>query len=131
VGYIPGAPGTYASIFGCILIYIFPSIFANVFFCAGLVLFSMFCVNFFRYNGEDPAYIVIDELAGICVTLAGHSITLLNIIIGFVLFRFFDIVKPFPIKYAERLKGGYGIVADDVLAGIFANIILVILGQFL
>jgi len=131
MGYIPGAPGTYASIFGCILIYIFPSIFANIFFCAGFVFFSVLCVNLFKYNGEDPGYIVIDELAGICVAMAGHSITLLNIIIGFVLFRFFDIVKPFPIKYAERLKGGYGIVADDVLAGIFANIILVILGQFL
>ena len=104
---------------------------ANIFFCAGLVLFSILCVNFFRYDGEDPGYIVIDELAGICVTMAGHSITLMNTIIGFVLFRIFDITKPFPIKQAERLKGGYGIVADDVIAGIFANVILIILGQFL
>ena len=131
VGYAPGAPGTYASVFGCVLIYIFPSIFANIFFCAGLVLFSILCVNLFRYDGEDPSYIVIDELAGICVAMAGHSITLMNTIIGFVLFRIFDIIKPFPIKQAERLKGGYGIVADDVVAGIFANVILIILGQFL
>jgi phosphatidylglycerophosphatase A len=131
VGYLPGAPGTYASILGCVFIYFFPSIFSNFFFCAGLVLFSILCVNFFRYDGEDPGYIVIDELAGICVTLAGHSITLMTIIIGFVLFRIFDIVKPFPIKQSERLKGSYGIVADDVIAGVFANIILIILGQFL
>jgi len=128
---MPGAPGTYASVFGCVLIYIFPSIFANIFFCACLVLFSTLCVNLFRYDGEDPGYIVIDELAGICVTMAGHSISLMNTIIGFVLFRIFDIIKPFPIKQAERLKGGYGIVADDVVAGIFANVILIILGQFL
>jgi len=128
---MPGAPGTYASVFGCVLIYIFPSIFANIFFCACLVLFSTLCVNLFRYDGEDPGYIVIDELAGICVAMAGHSITLMNTIIGFVLFRIFDIIKPFPIKQAERLKGGYGIVADDVVAGIFANVILIILGQFL
>ena len=128
---MPGAPGTYASVFGCVLIYIFPSIFANIFFCAGLVLFSILCVNLFRYDGEDPSYIVIDELAGICVAMAGHSISLMNTIIGFVLFRIFDIIKPFPIKQAERLKGGYGIVADDVVAGIFANVILIILGQFL
>ena len=128
---MPGAPGTYASVFGCVLIYIFPSIFANIFFCACLVLFSTLCVNLFRYDGEDPGYIVIDELAGICVAMAGHSISLMNTIIGFVLFRIFDIIKPFPIKQAERLKGGYGIVADDVVAGIFANVILIILGQFL
>ena len=131
VGYLPGAPGTYASVVGCILIYFFPSIFGNIFFCVGLVLFSILCVNLFRYDGEDPGYIVIDELAGICVTMAGHSITPMNTIIGFVLFRIFDITKPFPIKQAERLKGGYGIVADDVIAGIFANVILIILGQFL
>lgn len=131
VGYLPGAQGTYASALGCILIYFFPSIFANIFFCVGLILFSVLCVNFFKYDGEDPGYIVIDELAGICVTLAGHSITPVNTTIGFVLFRIFDITKPFPIKQAERLRGGYGIVADDVIAGIFANVILIILGQFL
>ncbi len=130
-GHIPGAPGTYASILGCALVYFFPSIFANIFFCAGLVCFSVLCVNFFKYDGEDPGYIVIDELAGICVTMAGHSVTLLNTVIGFVLFRIFDITKPFPIKQAERLRRGYGIVADDVVAGIFANIFLIVLGQFL
>jgi phosphatidylglycerophosphatase A len=131
VGYLPGAPGTYASVLGCILIYFFPSIFANIFFCVGLVLFSLLCVNFFKYDGEDPGFIVIDELAGICVSMAGHNITPVNLIIGFVLFRIFDITKPFPIKQAERLKGGYGIVADDVMAGIFANVILIVLGLFL
>jgi phosphatidylglycerophosphatase A len=131
VGYIPGAPGTYASALGCVFIYFFPSIFGNIYFCIGLALFSILCVNFFTYDGEDPSYIVIDEFAGICVTLAAHNITPINIIIGFVLFRIFDITKPFPIKQAEHLKGAYGIVADDVIAGIFANSILIILGQFL
>jgi len=55
----------------------------------------------------------------------------MNTIIGFILFRIFDIAKPFPIKQSERLKGASGIVADDVIAGIFANVILVILGRFL
>jgi phosphatidylglycerophosphatase A len=131
VGYVPGAPGTYASALGCVFIYFFPSILSNIFFCVGLVLFSILCVNFFKYDGKDPGYIVIDELAGICVTMAGHSISPVKTIIGFVLFRVFDITKPFPIKQAERLKGAYGIVADDVVAGVFANIILIILGRFL
>ena len=131
LGYLPGAPGTYASALGCLLIYFFPLIFSNIFFCIGFVLFSVLAVNFYQYNGKDPGYIVIDELAGICVTMAGQKITLTITAIGFVLFRFFDIVKPFPIKKAEQLKGGYGVVADDVVAGIFANIILIILGRFL
>ncbi|MBA4389569.1 MAG: phosphatidylglycerophosphatase A [Syntrophus sp. (in: bacteria)] len=131
VGYLPGAPGTYASALGCVLIYLFPLIFGNIFFTIGLVLFSVFSVNLYRYDGKDPGYIVIDELAGICVTMAGQKITLTATAIGFVLFRFFDIVKPFPIKHAERLRGGYGVVADDVVAGIFANVALIILGRIL
>ncbi len=134
-GYIPGAPGTYASILGCILIYFSPPIFGNmaisICFTIGLVLFSVLCIDLFKYKGKDPGYIVIDELAGICVTMAGHRITFMKTIIGFVLFRFFDIAKPFPIKHAERLKGGYGIVADDVIAGLFASAILIIFGRFL
>jgi phosphatidylglycerophosphatase A len=131
VGYIPGAPGTYASALGCVFIYFFPSIFSNLFFCGGLILFSILCVNFFRYDGVDPGYIVIDEFAGICVTMAGHNITLVSTISGLILFRVFDIAKPFPVRQAEHLKGGYGIVADDAVAGILANIILVALGRFL
>lgn len=131
LGYLPGAPGTYASVLGCLLIYFFPLIFSNIFFCIGLVFFSVVVVNIYQYDGKDPGYIVIDELAGICVALAGQKITLTVTAIGFVLFRFFDIVKPFPVKQAEQLRGGYGIVADDVVAGIFANVILIILGRFL
>ncbi|HEX2965550.1 MAG TPA: phosphatidylglycerophosphatase A [Syntrophorhabdaceae bacterium] len=131
IGYLPGASGTYASAAACILVYFFPSVFADIFFCAGLVVFSVICVNLYRYDGTDPKYIVIDELAGMCVALAGHSASLKNIIIAFVLFRLFDILKPVPIRTAERLRGGYGVMADDVIAGIFANIILVIAGLFL
>jgi phosphatidylglycerophosphatase A len=95
------------------------------------MFFSVLSVSLFRYEGKDPGYIVIDEFAGICITMAGHSITLMNTIIGFFFFRIFDIIKPFPVKQAERLKGAWGIVADDVVAGLFASIILVVLGRFL
>jgi phosphatidylglycerophosphatase A len=77
-----------------------------------------------KYDGKDPSYIVIDELAGMFVAMAGHKPTALNIISGFILFRIFDIIKPYPIRRVERLKGGYGVVADDVLAGIFANCLI-------
>jgi len=72
---------------------------------------------------------VIDELAGMCVAMAGHGVTLVNVVIGFVFFRVFDILKPFPIRHAERLRKGYGIVADDVIAGIFANVVLIVWGR--
>jgi phosphatidylglycerophosphatase A len=94
VGYLPLAPGTYAS----------------------------------ALEQEDPGFIVVDELAGMYVALAVHKPTVFNIVLGFVLFRIFDIVKPFPVNRAEGLTKGYGIVADDVVAGLYANCVLVVVG---
>jgi len=126
IGRLPFAPGTYASVLGCILIYLFPVPFNSPLFVIALVVLSVLCINLMRFEEKDPGYIVIDELAGMCVTMAGHSIALVNIAIGFVFFRGFDILKPFPIRQAERLRGGYGIVADDVVAGIFSSAVLMI-----
>ena len=105
VGYLPGAPGTYASVLGCILIYFFPSIFSNIFFCVGLVLFSVLCVNLFRYDGEDPGYIVIDELAGICVTMAGQNITPMNHDHWFCSLQDFRHRQAFPDKTGGTSEG--------------------------
>ncbi len=126
IGRLPFAPGTYASMLGCILIYLFPLPFSNLLFAVVLAAFSVLCINLLRFEEKDPGYIVIDELAGMCVAVAGHSTTLVNIAIGFVFFRCFDILKPFPIRHAEKLRKGYGIVADDVIAGIFSNAVLMI-----
>ncbi len=62
------------------------------------MVFSVIVINLSGYEGEDPSYIVIDELAGIFCTMAGHQISILPLIIGFCLFRLFDIVKPYPIS---------------------------------
>lgn len=123
---MPYAPGTWASIFGCILIYLFPfsSFFTNLIFVCCLVIFSTICINILVYRGDDPGYIVIDELAGMFITTAGHKPTLITLAAGFFLFRIFDIIKPYPVHAVERYKKGYGIMADDILAGIYANIIL-------
>lgn len=66
---------------------------------------------------EDPSSIVIDEVAGMLVTLIGVPFTLKTALAGFLLFRFFDIVKPPPIRQIQRLPGSFGIVLDDLLAG--------------
>jgi phosphatidylglycerophosphatase A len=73
------------------------------------------------FGQEDPQQVVIDECAGQFITFIFIPLTLNILILGFLLFRFFDIVKPFPIYKMEELEGGIGITMDDVVAGIFAN----------
>ena len=80
---------------------------------------------------KDPGWIVIDEIAGLQVTLFLISPTLWHIVAGYLLFRFFDIFKIFPANLCEtRLSGGYAIAMDDVVAGIYANIVLWALIRF-
>nr|AEK06384.1 putative phosphatidylglycerophosphatase [uncultured bacterium DY94] len=72
---------------------------------------------------HDHPAIVWDEVAGFYITMIGAAISWQSLLVGFVLFRFFDIVKPGPIRILDkRLHGGFGIMADDVLAGIFSLI---------
>ena len=74
---------------------------------------------------SDPGRVVIDEIAGYLLTMAGSPATAAHIITGFFLFRFFDVVKPPPVRQAEKkLRGGLGVVADDLLAGAYAWIFL-------
>jgi phosphatidylglycerophosphatase A len=74
---------------------------------------------------KDPPPVVIDEVAGYLVTMATFPCTWQYVAAGFILFRLFDIFKPFPARWIDRkVPGGYGIVLDDVAAGIYANIVL-------
>ncbi|MBN1626785.1 MAG: phosphatidylglycerophosphatase A [Deltaproteobacteria bacterium] len=82
---------------------------------------------------DDPKEVVIDEAAGFCLSVLLLPFTWISLGLGFLLFRFFDILKPFPIGMIDRrVKGGTGIVLDDIVAGIFANIaariILILMG---
>ena len=83
-----------------------------------------------RYYGEDASCIVIDEVVGMQITLILSPVSLRAGVIGFVLFRIFDIVKPFPAGRSQRLPGGIGVVVDDVIAGIYALAVMVLLGYF-
>jgi phosphatidylglycerophosphatase A len=73
---------------------------------------------------KDPGAVVIDETAGLFVTLMGIRPTLATLCLGFILFRLADILKPAPARQAERLPGGWGIVVDDLIAGLYANLAL-------
>jgi len=129
VGYAPVAPGTMGTLLA-IPIYLFLS-------RIPFPLYELTLVAFFflsswiseiiekQFGKQDDQRIVIDEIMGFLVTMLWVPKTILFVILGFFLFRFFDILKPFPIRHLERkCGGGYGVVLDDVLAGIYGNVVL-------
>jgi phosphatidylglycerophosphatase A len=129
VGYSPIAPGTLGTLIA-IPIYYFLSEIPSPLYEITLIGFVFLSV-WISENAEiflgkkDDQRIVIDEIMGFLITMLWVPKTIRFIIIGFFLFRFFDILKPFPIRRLEkRLKGGFGVVLDDVAAGVYANIIL-------
>jgi len=129
VGKIPFAPGTFGSIIGLPLCFFLSKIELPI---AGLctLVFILIAILIAHdaekiLNKNDPGCIVIDEIAGIIVTLLGMPFNLITVAAGFFIFRIMDIFKPFPIRVLEkRLTGGAGIVLDDVAAGIFGNLAL-------
>lgn len=80
--------------------------------------------------GKDSSKIVIDEAAGMCISLLFVPVTWKYLVAGLLLFRFFDIVKPMFIRRMESLPGGWGVMMDDVLAGIYTNILLQVMIYF-
>jgi phosphatidylglycerophosphatase A len=76
------------------------------------------------FGGIDPGPVVLDEVVGMLITLAFIPVGVSGAIAGFVLFRVFDVIKPFPAGRLERLHGGFGVMADDAMAAIYANLSL-------
>ena len=127
-GYLPLAPGTWASVLACVLLYFVPS-FNHPAVIALLAILAFFAIERVRGEETDPCYVVIDEVIGMLVATVGHNLTAWNIVKAFMLFRAFDILKPYPIRKVERLPGADGVMADDVLAGVFASGALFIWGR--
>ena len=133
-GFFPVAQGTVGTLVGIPLVILW----AHLDPLAGGVLLFLFIVlsvwasqvTCTLLEREDPAEVVIDEVAGILITFYLLPFSWLYLCFGFVLFRVFDILKPFPARRLEKLKGGFGIVADDLMAGVYANLCLRILMQF-
>lgn len=130
IGYFKGG-GTYAAIVTCGIIYLLwlnpylrqPLPFALI----GLVitLIGVYVGNQVEpFWGKDSYRVVIDEVAGMWISVMFIPVNLWYLLIGLVLFRFFDIVKPLGVRKMEAFKGGWGVMLDDVLAGIYANIVL-------
>ena len=129
VGKIPFAPGSFGSLIGLPLALALAGI-PPVLAILCTLLFTIFsiCVadaaeKILKQN--DPGCIVIDEIAGMMVSLTGLPLTPFTIALGFIVFRILDILKPFPIRHLDkRIPGGLGVVADDVAAGIITNLLL-------
>jgi len=135
IGNIPFAPGTFGTILGLPLCFILAGL-QLPFAIIGTMLFIAIAVWIANdaeklLNKKDPGCIVIDEIAGMAVTLVGLPFNLTTALIGFIIFRILDITKPFPIRTLDkRLSGGIGVVMDDVAAGIFANLLLRVIIYF-
>ena len=134
-GLSPAAPGTVGTLVGIPLYLVFIR-FPWPVALLSIVAFALFSVYISQeaeliYREKDPGRIVIDEIAGFQVTMFLIAPTFWSIVAGFLLFRIFDIIQPFPIRLCERrFPGGYGVVGDDIAAGVYANIILVFFVQW-
>jgi phosphatidylglycerophosphatase A len=129
IGYIPVMPGTFGSglgLFCCFLLSLVPltvSAVATVAFILIAVWVSQESEKLL--NQKDPGCIVIDEIAGMMVMFLGIPFNMMTMVVGFLLFRLLDIVKPPPIRTIQnKLEGGAGVVMDDVAAGVAGNIVL-------
>jgi phosphatidylglycerophosphatase A len=82
------------------------------------------------FGGIDPGPVVIDEVLGMLITLAFVPVGVKGAIVGFVVFRVFDVVKPFPAGRLERLHGGFGVMADDAAAAVYGNIVMHVIAAY-
>jgi phosphatidylglycerophosphatase A len=128
-GYAPLAPGTAGSLLALFLIYYFyPPSWILLLSILLLFLLGVYCSGKLEIiHGEDPSLVVVDEVVGMAISLLFLPRNWLLFLLAFLLFRFFDIVKPAPINSSQKLRAGWGIMIDDVLAGIYAIISVQIL----
>ena len=130
-GKIKFMPGTFGTLLAVpIFIYLFNNtLLINILMLLILFLSSLILLNYSYKNNLfdniDDKSIVIDEIIGYLSFMIFFDINITNIIIGFLLFRFFDILKPFPISYVDKkIKNSFGVIFDDLLAGFFSGILL-------
>ena len=127
VGYSPVAPGTFGSALGLLIWWLLPAT-AVAQFAAVIVIFVVGAwsgsVAERHFNQIDPGPVVIDEVLGMLITLLFNPVGWQGAVIGFGLFRIADIVKPYPSNRLESLHGGIGIMADDGMAAVYANLAL-------
>ena len=130
IGYIGKGGGTVAAFFCCICWYLawrgtYPPVLISVIITCLLTIIGVWSSSAVEEIwGKDPARVVIDEVAGMSISLLFLPVNVKYLLCALILFRFFDIVKPLFIRKMELLPAGWGIMMDDVLAGVYTNILL-------
>ena len=130
IGYLPKAPGTWGSMTAAIIWYVLAEFIPDfqkyqltiiiISAVAGIIVSEIVS----RDGDKDPKEVVIDEFAGMWIALIWLPHSLKLIVIALILFRIFDIAKPFGIRRLEKIRGGMGIMMDDIAAGILSALIL-------
>jgi phosphatidylglycerophosphatase A len=127
VGYAPVAPGTFGSAAGLLIWWLLPASTAAQ--AAAIIL--IFVAGSWggniaerHFGRTDPGQVVIDEVMGMLITLFVNPVGWKGALAGFLLFRIFDVIKPYPANTLEQLHGGVGVMADDGMAAIYANLVL-------
>lgn len=131
-GYLPFMPGTFASAAGLILYYFLKdSLYLYIAIVLVLLILGLSLGSAAEkvFRRKDPPQVVIDEVAGILISLAFLPVSAWLVFMGFVLFRILDTLKPFPAGRLQEWHGGIGIMVDDIVAGVYANIILQIVAR--
>jgi phosphatidylglycerophosphatase A len=128
-GYLPKAPGTWGSLVGVLLVFLLHALSLQIYLSvvAGLFIVGSFVAGEAEkiLDDRDPGVVVIDEIVGMLITMIAVPVTPLTMALGFILFRGFDIAKPFPVNFFDQhFHGGLGIMLDDVVAGIYSLIIM-------
>jgi phosphatidylglycerophosphatase A len=129
-GFFPIAPATFASLIFCLLYVFVPGgeVIANPIVAVITLIISVpVSTRLEHKHGHDASCIVIDEVVGMQAILVAAQPTVLGVVIAFFVFRVFDIVKPFPAAHAQELPNGFGVVADDVMAGLYSRLVMIVL----
>jgi phosphatidylglycerophosphatase A len=129
VGYAPVAPGTFGSAVGLVVYYLVrrqASTAVELSAIAVILVVGLWSATEaeHHFGGIDPGPVVIDEVIGMLITLALHPVNVAGAIVGFFIFRVLDVVKPWPARRFELLPGGFGVVLDDVMAGVYGNLLM-------
>ena len=124
-------PGTFGTLVGVLIFQLisFNTLYENIFLLLVLFLSSILLLNYSYeksiFLDKDDKNIVIDEILGYLIFMIFFENNIKNVIFGFILFRFFDIVKPFPISLVDKkIKNSFGVMLDDIIAALFSGIIL-------
>lgn len=133
VGYCPVASGTAGTVAALPIAYLFCML--SWYWQTAVLLFLFVVFSLFadaaekHFNSKDPREVVSDEVLGYLVSVFALSPTAFNLGAAFLLFRGYDILKPYPIRYADQnIPGGWGIVTDDVIAGVFTRLTILLIG---